>query len=200
MSIIGLALAAVFAMSAFMAAGASAAEWLINGAAIATAKKIKSKGELLLSDDVEKVSLLCKGTDEGTVGPGTLDEVTLIEATECVFEGGEHGACEEGKAVTAKALGLPWTTKIEGTRDDITSATSVGWNVECTVFGVFKVSDECTIGLSSTALENVTGGVNAIFDASTPAANCTRGGAGAGLVNGTDLNENPGAKEILTVG
>lgn len=197
--ILGLALMAVCAVSALVSASALAAhEWLLNGKPITTAVKINSKsvGSLLLEDlhaSGGAVAIVCEGTDKGTVGPGAKDEVTSITATNCTFE--KNGQCEANKGVTANALHLPWKTTLElvsGELRDVIMGTGgePGWNVECTVFGVFKIQDECT-ALSSTGIKNDSTGVLAKFDSKTPLANCTNGGANAGMVEGTDLNENP---------
>jgi hypothetical protein len=199
LQMIGLALVVALAMSALVSASAFAAhEWLLNGAAITTAVKIKSKsvGGLLLEDlkaTGGAVAILCEGEDKGTVGPGAKDEVTSITANNCSFE--KNGQCEAGQSVTANALHLPWKTTLElvsGELRDVVMGTGgePGWNVECTVLKFFKVQDECT-GLTSTGIHNDSTGVLAIFDSKTPLASCTNGGANAGMVKGTDLNENP---------
>jgi|ERR1700722_2916997 len=197
---VGLALVAMFALSAFVASSAfGASEWLNNGAAITAAIKVASKGKLKLSDSKgglfgEKVEIECEGTDEGTVGPGTADTVTKITATKCVRI---TGICPE--TITATALHLPWKTTLllveEKWRDDIenSGAGAPGWNVVCSG----TVEDECTAE-TSTELKNVTGGVEAIFDAKSAKANCTRGGTGAGTVLGNDLNANP-TGDVITV-
>ena len=198
-----LTLFALFAIGAVASAASSAAVWRINGTEITTAKKAKSKGTLKLADTGAGTEIECEGKDEGTVGAGSKDEVTKIEATNCKFI--KAGSCEASKPVTAKAVNLPWKTELYEPksgeiRDHIKATTGeVGWAVECTVFGVFKIQDECKAAESNTAMTNVTGGVDATFDATTPKANCSVGGTGTGSVLGTDLNENPSAKEVLTV-
>jgi hypothetical protein len=206
--IIGFTLVAMFAISIVAAASASALEWLLNGKPIAAPVLVNSKsiGKLLLADlaaPSKGTFIECEGNDEGTVGPGDKDLVSSITATKCNFEKGRSGACEESKTVTAKALGLPWNTLLYTengkTRDSITSehGTAIGWNVECTVAGFFKVQDECTTKLASTAMANVTGGVSATFEASETAS-CTQGNSTSGMVIGSDLNENPGTTDIIS--
>ncbi len=204
--ILGLALVTVCAVSALVSASAFAApEWLLNGKPITTPFSIKSKsvGSLLLSDlgaPGGGTAITCKGTDKGTVGPGAKDEVTEVTATGCTFE--KAGSCESSKSVTAKGVHLPWKTELElvsGELRDMVTGTSgePGWAVECTVGGIFKITDECT-GLTSTGISNVSGGVDAVFDAKTPFAKCSVGGANAGMVSGTDLNENPVGGTLTT--
>lgn len=206
--IIGLALVAMFAISAVAAASASALIWLLNGKPIAVPVAVKSTsiGKLLLADLAAPSGgtfIECEGNDKGTVGPGNKDLISEITATKCNFETGRAGACEESKTVTAKAIGLPWNTILYTengkTRDSITSENSaeIGWKVECTVLKVFKIQDECTTKLASTAMANVTGGVSATFEASET-AKCTQGNATSGMVLGSDLNENPAPTDIIS--
>jgi hypothetical protein len=207
--IIGLTLVAVFAITAVVASSASALQWLINGRSIAAPVAVKSSsvGSLLLADLAAtggSTAILCTGTDEGTVGPGNKDSITKITATGCSFESGKNGVCEASKPVTAGALHLPWTTELltvgGKTRDMLTgTGGNVGWKVECTVAKIFKVSDECTSATAEPLMTNVTGGVDATFEASETAS-CTKGNSTSGMVIGTDLNENPSSTEILTTG
>ena len=204
--IFGLAMVVLFAIGAIGSAAAFAGpEWLLNGAAITSPVSIKSKsvGSLLLSDlkaPSGGTAVKCTGTDEGTVGPGALDLVTEVTATGCTFE--KAGSCTTSDRVTAKAVDLPWMTQLElvsGELRDMVTGTGgePGWAVECTVGGIFEITDTCT-GLTSTAISNVSGGVDAIFDAKTPLAKCSVGGANSGMVSGTDLNENPAGGTLTT--
>ncbi len=207
---IGVALVAVFAMSAVAATGASAHEWLLGGKPITAAKTIMSKGTLELTDDAATggaVAVSCAGFDTGTVGPGAADLISKVTAEElgtnnsitCTFV--KKGACE-GTTAKAVALALPWKTEIysEGTetRDMITSdgAGSPGWGVTCkTLLG--SMEDKCTVALGSTALANVTGGVDATFEKKSQKASCSLGNSTSGLVSGADFLESP-AGETLT--
>jgi hypothetical protein len=212
--IIGLALVVVFAVSAVAGASASAAPvWKLSGAEITKATTVLSesitegkpaeKGSLKLADKKAGTEIECEGTDEGTVGPGNKDEVTKVEATKCKFI--KSGSCEASKAVTAKAVELPWITELYEPeagkiRDHVKAHAgggAPGWKVECTVGGIFKVQDTCT-NESNTAMNNVAGGVEAVFDAKTPKAKCSLGGE-EGEVKGADLNKNP-STGTLTVG
>jgi hypothetical protein len=82
--LMGIAVVAVFALSAFAASSAlaafSAAEWLEGnpGKVIAAAKVAETKGGLTLENVKEKASILCTGAFDGTVGPGSADEVTKV--------------------------------------------------------------------------------------------------------------------------
>jgi hypothetical protein len=141
-------------------------------------------------------AIKCEGSDLGTVGNEGSDSITKITATKCTFV--KAGSCESGKAATARALNLPWATKLEEVgkevRDQVTSLVSgkePGWAVECTVLGVFKITDECT-GNTSTGIHNVRneGKVEAVFDKVTEEkpATCSVGGAKSGFVRGVDLS------------
>jgi hypothetical protein len=193
--IVGLALVAVFAVSAFAASSAFALEsvWLVEGLKLTTAAAVDSSGKLILTDDKggpfgEKVEVECEGTDQGTVGPGISDKLTNVLVTGCKTL---SGGCEKPNA---EANNLPWNTTIELIGgvfyDDIKAGTgNVAYTVFCTFFGV-PGNDTCEIALGRTLLENGAGGtVNAVFnknDPNQPPATCSRGGAGEGLVDGTD--------------
>jgi hypothetical protein len=209
---------AMFAMSAVAASSASAAEelpheWLLNGLLIAKPIKIHSLFLILLTDlhaTGGEVKVHCKGFNSGTVGPHALDLVETVTAellgtndkVPCTFD--KAGACLTSTAPTLLALHLPWHTHIylEGTevRDDIVSDGNgdPGWAVTCkTIIG--NVTDDCTAPLGSAALENIMGGgVLALFDALTPAANCSQGGALAGHVTGDITLHSPSPTLLLS--
>lgn len=149
-------------------------------------------------------AITCEGSDLGTVGNEGSDSVTRITASNCTLVKEKHGSCEEGKPLTARALNLPWATKLEEVenkttkekevRDSVTSLVSgksPGWAVECTVAKVLKITDECT-GNTSTGITNVRneGKVKAEFDKVTAEkpGTCTVGGASSGFVRGVDLS------------
>jgi len=176
--------------------------------AFTSAVAIKSEGTLELTDAKGgggggSVTVTCTGKDEGTVGPGAQDKVTAVFENAAKKEPEEwvkctHTAGEECGSPRAHAVHIPWNTKLEGSpvRDKIESGGTgaPGWIVECTVFFV-KVTDECT-GTTTTSVTNVAGGVDTTFDASSANANCTRGGAGAGKVRGTNHVLNPAGVQL----
>jgi hypothetical protein len=193
-------------------------EWLIGGKLIASPVKVHSHGLLLLTDDTAPggaTAVHCFGFNSGTVGPHALDLIETITAEKlgtnkkitCKFD--KTGACEAATAPTAEAIHLPWHTELtlfgSAVRDMVMSdgAGNPGWAVTCkTILG--NVTDTCENALTSTALEIVAGGVLALFDATSNAANCKVGGEavrnGAGLVRGdvTILSPGGGAEEKLT--
>jgi len=199
-------LGAVLSLLALMPAGAVAAEWLLNGEPITTAAAVTSAGTLLLGDLAAtggEVAIVCEGTDKGTVGPEAKDEVTSMTATACTFESGKNGSCTASDAVTARAVHLPWLTLLvsvaEVTRDKLTgSAGAPGWQVECTVGGIIKVSDECTSANALPDVVNLASGVDTEFLA-TETAGCSLGTATSGMVIGSDLTKNP-TGQTLSVG
>ena len=223
---IGLALVAVLVMSALAVGSASATvlphEWLINGKLLGSPVKIHSKGTLTLTDHTPplggETQVTCTGFDDGFVGPHALDLVlgiTLellgtVKKITCSFVAGKNGGCEASTAPTAEAVNLPWHTELylrgAEVRDMIVSdgAGNPGWAVTCkTIFG--PMTDTCTAALGSTLVKNVAGGVSAEFEKVSNEVNpatcklgTEAGRAGAGLVNGSVLNESPSSTEKLT--
>ncbi|HEX5309663.1 MAG TPA: hypothetical protein VFW38_11350 [Solirubrobacteraceae bacterium] len=194
--VVGLALVGVFAMGVLYASSAFAAEsrWLVDGAIPTAAHQVDSEtsGPISFADEKggifgEEVQMLCEGTDLGTVGPGAADTLETITITKCVTD---KGICGEP---LMEPLNLPWTTSIELIGgvfyDDITTAVgnkNVGYRVICNK----NAEDTCEFALGRALLENSGNNVNSVFnsaDANQPKGTCVRGGAGAGLINGTDI-------------
>lgn len=213
--ILGLALVAVFMMGAVAASSAMAAhQWLINKSPIASRVKVHSLGLLLLEDSGTGTKLHCHGANDGYVGPGNVDLVLAItkellgtnDKIPCTFD--KAGLCNSGKPVTALALNLPWLTLITliggKVRDIIEKDPSAsvsgnpGWKVTCTNILGGESIDECTLAEGNTALANSAAGVEAIFDAESPNANCTLGGAETGVVRGANTTFSPSGTEKLT--
>ncbi len=82
--LLGLALFALFAFSAVLANAAFAEEalWLVKGEEVTAKLASETTGELLLivlkEVIVGETWVLCSGTFDGTVGPGSADEVTAL--------------------------------------------------------------------------------------------------------------------------
>jgi hypothetical protein len=183
------ALATVFASLGIVAvSSASATEWLLNGAPIASAISVDSEdvGSLLLQDHgaFTEPDLLCTETDEGTVGPGAADTETVFTVTGCVTDSGE---CRN---VIFKAVDLPWRTELVlvGTaiRDNLKAngKGEPGYETACETF-IGTLHDTCKTELWSAGfVENNASGVKFAFDATTEPANCSLGGAKAGLIEG----------------
>jgi len=176
--------------------------WNTKGFAANETIEATSSGTLKLEDRSAtggEVKIECAGTDQGWVGPNGVAEENRVTASSCKFAGA-HGSCEESKAVTAKAINLPWTLKLEERTNTATSKVELrgllvslvsgknpGWDVECTVGGILKVSDECTgrtnVGVESARSRLLT---NFIFDSISEQepAKCSIGGENAGFVSG----------------
>ncbi len=165
-----------------------------------TVEVTSSSSALTLEDKAEKTAIECSGLDTGTVGAKGSDSVVTINNIKCKFVSGKVGSCTESDGVKANPANLPWTTQLEErtnsegkkeNRDLITSLVSgknPGWDVECTVGGIIKVTDECT-GISSTNVRpnRTVGSVETEFEKISEEkepANCSVGGEKEGVVKG----------------
>jgi|HubBroStandDraft_3_1064219.scaffolds.fasta_scaffold44081_2 hypothetical protein len=176
--------------------------WEIGGSEVSGSSVIKSKsvGGITVEDlgAPGEPKIECKETDEGSVGIFGRGEVTKATMAECKIL---KGPCTSIGTVTA--LHLPWATQLENvegkfrdmTADNGSGAPGLGFDCS-TILGL--IEDQCT-GEITSATENVTGGVNLVFDSKSEHGNCSIGGAGAGVISGTDLYEHPSEKS-LTVG
>lgn len=161
---------------------------------LTTTEAVTAEGSLKLTDKKgsltgEKPAVVeCFGTSTGTIGPGKYDRIITITATKCR----NIERCIELTEPKAEAVNLPWQTELFETegkiRDKVISEVAgkePGWKVTCSGF-----SDTCET-VTTTAMNNIqaTGFVEAIFDAGSAKANCSRGGAGQGEVEGKVLNK-----------
>lgn len=140
----------------------------------------------------------CSGSGEGKVGPEAADLQTKLTVSECKTVKGTCGS------PMAEAIRLPWKTELyapgsEEVRDKIMSggAGNPAWKVTCIVLGI-KVVDTCE-GESNTNAINGEGIVEEIFDSKTPKANCSMGGAGSGVIEGTEKVGPASSTEALFV-
>jgi hypothetical protein len=188
-----LALVAMLALSAISASLASAettllAEWLLNGAAIATTVATAGSEELIFEDNKAGLGVTCSRILDGNVSGDGKDEVTAVLTLAGVPVSlaapmlcKSHKFCEESATDIEAALeNLPFKTQLELTeagafRDIVTSAT---YFTSCLVLGI-KVSEECTIVNGSYEVKNVAGGIEAVGKV-TPNGTCTTGGANTG--------------------
>lgn len=186
--------------------------WLAKGVAVAESLAAEAEGELELIDDNAggagiSAAVLCSGNLDGTVGPESLDEITeilalgvaleLIETKELVEPG---LACTNVKLCEEPLVwadNLPWVTEVELVEDagvffavlilPHVGAMTIGWHVWC-MKNIIGTEDLCTApeGAAQLTLENATllGSFSEPFRelVGAPAATCTLGGAGAGLV------------------
>jgi hypothetical protein len=172
--LLGLAVVAAAAFSAFASASAlaSAPEWLNNGAAITTPVAVTLKGTVKLSDLKQKVILTCSGTGTGKVGAGKADETSTLTATSCTNEGSTE--CPSPKAVAQK---LPWKTELSGTAPTVDKILSEsGWQVTCA--GIVKDTCLSTAGTPFVEVTKLSAIVEESFVAAKNenAATCSLGG------------------------
>lgn len=197
--IFGIALVAMCAFSALIGTQAFAvltfelAQWLANGALIAEPLLSDAVGGLLFEDLLTSASFLCSGLLEGTVGPDSEDEITMVydlsgrlieELDEATATNGL--VCENIKLCSKSEVWpvkLPWLTEVEldvetGLFYELTFGAQ--YNVLCEVLGMDKV--ELCVALEGTSGEllNVAGGVEAMGVAE-PESTCN-GEANMGLL------------------
>ncbi len=150
--IIGVALVALLAFSAVSVASASAVEWLnLKSEKLTKAENAKTPGTLELHNKKipaleggGEVTVTCKGSFIGTVGPGSADTVTEIlgekgesSPINCKVTASTNSICKNGTAVTVEPVNLPWTSKLKevGTEvlDEATATSNPGYKVDCFV-------------------------------------------------------------------
>jgi hypothetical protein len=183
--VIGVALLAMFALSAIVASAASAvtflpAEWLINGEKLAAALAITQEGELNLINTNGggfgiRVEILCSGILLGTVGPGAADSTTGLQnlakeaisgtpltglALTCTNDAG----CTEPKVWAEE---LPWKTSVDLMEDGaetffVDLLENGKYYAECLILGI-AVSELCTAPVTAIQLTNEAAGVDATF-------------------------------------
>jgi hypothetical protein len=204
--IVGLALFAVFAFSAYAASTAFAVEtasWLINGLPILLGESYNVD---ILPEAAPNNFILVE--DMGA--PGTPDILCEVQnALGWLFANGEdlqtegecNNAVEDAAGNTCRApitvlpVHLPWLTQLEEVvavfEDGLTSGTggAPGWEVTCLDFLGILHTDTCTTNLGkANPLENLADGlILATFEVNPPVAsqaNCTTGGNTQGLVEG----------------
>lgn len=211
--VIGIALISMIVLGSAMASTAVAAQYTEGGnpVELGNADGLSEIKNLLIEDMKggafgEAVDLLCSGY--------TLDEfdspTILLVLSVWPLSGSDPGTgavkipctvdagiCSEAEV---EAIDLPWQLEATSTtRATIESGGSgaPGWKAICNK----SVEDKCT-GASTVGLKNVTEGLAINFDSTTneKAANCTRGGAGQGLLEGEILLTNESAGGVFAVG
>jgi hypothetical protein len=163
-------------------------------------EKVTTEATLDLRDKstlLGEVEVQCSGTDEGSIGPKTLDRITTITVLSCTNKKNCSGT------IVAKAVNLPWNTELtekSGTvRDLLKNAGKAasewpGWEVSCS-----GLSDKCTTNSGSTLMENTqsNGTVQAIFEKESGKAECTAGLVKeSGEVAGTVVNRSAAGHAI----
>jgi hypothetical protein len=166
--IVGAVFCAALAIGVVAASSASAAQWLLNGAAITKATPATTSGTWLLLGlsffGTVKTHVICNGKLIGTVGPGSADEVSEVQSLtgekntiNCEMDHNELGGCPGALLVLVTAEKLPWTSKLEaGIVDKFGNAA---FKVECTLSGGSKSSELCEGPSVTKKLVNVSTGV-----------------------------------------
>lgn len=196
-----MALVAVFALSAVLAATASAeatllAEWLIEGKGVTTLTSTESLGTILLEDLTFGAGVECTATFIGSVGPSGEDETTEVKSDLGTFPKVTLAApltvaSEDCKIVKGCASAdpvevspsetLPWHTLMfldETTGAFLDVVFSAGYEVTCTILGI-KSTDTCTVTNGIFEVLASAEGAEA-FGTVEPKANCSLGGTGQG--------------------
>jgi hypothetical protein len=161
-------------------------EWM----ELKTTEKVLTKATLRLYDTKTLLGVSevdCSGTTVGTIGPGKYDRTETIRIAGC----NPVSVCKNVETVIPK--GLPWQTELyesaKEQRDKISAGA--GWEVKCEVILSKKETDTCTTVAGeegSTLMTPITVGTKSIvkaeFETKSGRANCTLGGAKAGVVGG----------------
>jgi hypothetical protein len=222
---IGLALMALLTVNVVTAGSAMAEElhqWLLfhtqSGVHLLLSAPITVHFSrlLLYEDSGTGVSLHCRGFDTGIVGPhglGLVKSFTLeLLGTKslilCLYGKVPSFTCKEDAMPDIEGINFPWRTEIvlHGTelRDLILAEGSgaPGYRVTCINVLGGTTTDTCEeeTGIpGSISVTNVAGGVLGTFDAVTPRAKCSVGGAKTGKAEGTVLAESPSSTLSLLV-
>jgi hypothetical protein len=204
--VLGLALVAMFALSAVATSAASAelvfelALWLFNGNDVVTPILVVATGELLLHNLLNGAIIHCSGQFEGWIENNSLDLITMVWDLELLvliveLSTGPSITCEslavcEANTALIWPAGLEpngWVTEVEEDPAGVfwELIFGVGYHIECKVVGIPFV-EECTLaeGTGFEAL-NVTGGVE-LMGSAEPETSCN-GNAFEG-----ELESNPG--------
>jgi hypothetical protein len=198
-NLIGFTLLAVLAFSVFSAAAASAEEplWLLDETEVSsetTLGRIMAEGELEMEDmnAMGNSGVLCSSIIVGTMGPGSkglFEEILNLKEEKVELECSIILGCESSTPVIlVEPVGLPWETELmlEGEMFILLIKGKPGYRVlNCLVLGSSQ-EDECA-GETGVLLENMPteSDVLGIYEGNT--GNCTVGGIGQGLINGSVL-------------
>ena len=172
--------AVCLALSAFgvgLTVSASAAQWLLNGAAITAAQHSITEGKWLLLmlalAGFAKTHIICNGVLLGTVGPGAKDEVKKVYGLrgeseiiiDCTVLSTELGACSGSSLALVDAEHLPWATQMLEPKsgefvDHFTSSGSglPAFRLECTLANGTPLIELCEGELLTDAITNDIGG------------------------------------------
>lgn len=157
-----LALSALGVSSASAALVFELALWLLNGADLTVADLVDTEGELTLKNVSNGGTIDCSFLAEGTVGPGSEDEITMIYdlAGKLIEELVNNGIlclglpnCVEEMDAEVWPLHLPWLTELEQDSEtllfyDLSVPNGNGllpeYHILCLVLG-FNVEETCNV-------------------------------------------------------
>ncbi len=148
-----------------------------------------------------EAEIACTVSGSGWVGKGGADSTAHVTATGCERVA---GICEAGKTVDVSAIDLPWSTELRSeangeVRDRLqASSKGPGFKVECEVFGVLKVADEC-FGGTTTKVRSSGHEVEMEYEGKSEKVECTSGGKEAGELTGTSTVDAKGGLQDLDV-
>lgn len=175
--------ALVLAVAAPALAGAHPV-WTVNDSLVSKSTAVEWNGQLKLNDTVPPQDLECTEKAEGSVGVGGTGEITKMTATKCI---GVKGCAQKETKTSLTALNLPWHTELVLVGGSLYTKVvnggkgTPGFKDECV--DIITVNDECT-GTFSATTTNGGSGVAAAFNSSEK-LNCTVGGTGSGIVEGS---------------
>jgi hypothetical protein len=202
--LLGLALVAMLAFSAFAAMTASAettllAEWLIDGVGLTELVSVTTSGSILL---INKAGLggtpivKCEGSFDGTVGPNGEDEITEVLSIggvtigngaaltgtplQCVTTNSTIGCGSAGSKAEVWVDNLPWHTNLELMEDgsflDHLFGGGAGLEPGYDIHCVATATDNLCEGLATSLMTNtLEGDVKGEFIENSETATCTIG-------------------------
>jgi hypothetical protein len=174
------------------AASASGVSWQLNGKPTTEPVAVTMKGTVKFSDLAGgvvggEITIECKIAGKGYAGAGAADEVTQFTPSACLTT---HGLCTSPGVTISD---IPWHSELSESEGKLRDALTTGgkgspeYRIACEDN---PVEDHCS-GATSTAIANVSGGVDATFDGKAQRLTCTIGGKNDGVIEGTMLVENP---------
>jgi hypothetical protein len=170
-------------------------EWQVGGKSAQQAVAVTSAGTLKLADSKggllnEKMAVECSVSGKGVVGRDAAGEITQRTFSSCKPS---VGGCT---SPTVSAAALPWHSAL-GSVGGV-ARNAIGGTIEYTIScPTLKIEDKCS-GPTSVATEDVSGGVDELYDSKSEKLTCSRGGTGTGSIEGSELIESP-AGGTLTV-
>ncbi len=198
------AIAAIALLGVAPALASARVHWRLNGVPLNPlneATATKGKGTLKVTDTnfpiiKGSVGVECEDAIEGNAAGATNGEATKWTMSKCVSTTSK--GCESG-GIEMQAVNLPWSAELVAAGSSVDEKLvsggkgTPGFKVKCKIFGISN-EDVCTGSLTQSTT-NVTSGVSATFTASEK-LNCTDGGTGSGVVEGSNSIEATGGGKL----